>query len=71
MKQICVGIIGLYQKILSPFLHQLLGASSFCRYRPSCSEYAKEAIQKQGVFLGGLSALYRIARCNPFVKAER
>lgn len=36
-----------------------------CRYLPTCSEYAIEAIETRGVVVGGLKALWRIARCNP------
>jgi hypothetical protein len=37
-----------------------------CRYYPSCSEYAKQAIEKYGVTRGLLSAMARLIRCNPF-----
>lgn len=36
-----------------------------CRYLPTCSEYCVEAIETRGVLVGGLKALWRIARCNP------
>ena len=49
-----------YQLLLSP----LLGAS--CRYSPTCSQYAIEAIRKYGPFKGGWLALKRIARCHPW-----
>jgi uncharacterized protein len=39
-----------------------------CRYVPTCSEYAMEAIDRFGVFRGGLMALWRLLRCHPFVK---
>ncbi|MGJ1409938.1 membrane protein insertion efficiency factor YidD [Sphingobacterium thalpophilum] len=53
-------IIRFYQLFLSPFL----GAN--CRYTPTCSQYGKEAIVKYGPFKGGLMALKRIIRCNPW-----
>ena len=37
-----------------------------CRFYPTCSEYAVLAIEKYGVFRGGLKAVKRLARCNPF-----
>ncbi len=62
--------IKLYQKTIS-FDHGFFSVFfpfGFCRFRPTCSEYAYEAIAKYGVFKGGLKALWRILRCNPFSK---
>jgi putative membrane protein insertion efficiency factor len=53
-------LVRLYQLFLSP----LVGGS--CRYVPSCSAYAVEAIQTHGAGRGALLALRRIARCHPF-----
>ena len=39
-----------------------------CRYTPTCSEYAMEAIERYGVLRGGLKAVARVLRCHPFVK---
>jgi len=39
-----------------------------CRYVPSCSEYAMEAVERYGVFRGGWMALARLLRCHPFVR---
>lgn len=39
-----------------------------CRYVPSCSEYAMEAVERFGVLRGGLMALWRLLRCHPFVR---
>ena len=39
-----------------------------CRYIPTCSQYAKEAIEKYGALKGGALAVWRILRCNPFSK---
>lgn len=38
-----------------------------CRYVPTCSEYAAEAVARHGVLRGGLLAAWRLVRCNPFV----
>lgn len=54
-----IGLIRLYQWLLSP----LLGAS--CRYTPTCSAYAAEAIKKYGAAKGGWMAIKRIASCRP------
>lgn len=59
--KIFLGLIRVYQYILSP----LLGPSK-CRYTPSCSEYAREALQKHGLAKGGWISLKRIARCAPW-----
>ncbi len=56
-------MIQFYQKYLSP-----LKRRSSCIYIPTCSQYAVEAIDKYGVLKGGLLAVWRILRCNPFSK---
>lgn len=63
MKKILLGIIRFYQKYLS-------GAKGYssCKYYPTCSRYAIEAIEKYGTFKGGRLAAWRILRCNPFSK---
>ncbi|PIE64289.1 MAG: membrane protein insertion efficiency factor YidD [Desulfobacterales bacterium] len=53
-------LIQLYQISISPFL------GSHCRFVPSCSEYAYQAIATYGVFKGSLLAIKRILRCHPF-----
>ena len=53
-------LINIYQKIISP----ILGPK--CRFTPTCSQYAKEALIKHGVFKGGWVAIKRIGRCNPW-----
>lgn len=63
MKKVLVRIIRFYQKYLSP-----LKGRSTCVYTPTCSQYAIEAIEKHGAVKGGLLALWRIIRCNPFSK---
>lgn len=60
MKRVFIFMIRLYQKLLSP----VLGAS--CRYTPTCSQYAVEALQKHGIFKGSWLAIKRIVSCNPW-----
>ncbi|MGI6118880.1 MAG: membrane protein insertion efficiency factor YidD [Bilifractor sp.] len=60
MKNLMIKMIRFYQKYLSPL------KSTKCPYTPSCSAYGLEAIQKYGALKGGLLALWRILRCNPF-----
>lgn len=55
-----LGLVWIYRVAISP----LLGAN--CRYEPSCSAYAEEALKKYGAFKGGWLALKRIARCHPW-----
>jgi len=54
-----VGLIHIYQKLVSP----QLGAN--CRYQPTCSSYAAEAVGRFGIFRGGWLAVRRIGRCHP------
>lgn len=53
------GLIRVYQLVLSPVLGQN------CRYQPTCSAYAVEAIETHGAFKGGWLAAKRIGRCHP------
>ncbi len=55
-----LGLVWLYRKGLSP----LFGAN--CRFEPSCSTYAEEALRRYGGFRGGWLTLRRIARCHPW-----
>ena len=63
MKKILLSCVRFYQKHLS----DLKGYSS-CKFYPTCSRYAIEAIEKYGALKGGFLALRRILRCNPFSK---
>lgn len=60
MRVVLIWLVRLYQVGLSP----LLGPS--CRYFPTCSAYAIEALEKHGAWRGGWMALKRIGRCHPF-----
>ena len=70
MKYFIVLFIKVYQKTLSPDhgLFSFFYPNGYCRYYPSCSEYAKEAIEKKGVIKGSGLGLWRIVRCNPWSK---
>lgn len=54
------GLIWAYQKLISPLL------GSHCRFEPSCSAYAEEAMRVHGAFRGSWLTLRRIARCQPW-----
>ena len=58
-KHILVLIIVGYQRLISPYF------PSSCRFDPTCSNYAKEAIQTHGVFKGTYLSVARIAKCHP------
>jgi hypothetical protein len=60
MKYLAMGLIRLYQKTLSPLL------PPSCRFEPSCSRYAYQAIDRFGFLKGGWLASKRLARCHPF-----
>ena len=53
-------LIRFYQRFISPYL------PNSCRYTPTCSQYAVEALKKYGLFKGGWLALRRILRCHPW-----
>ena len=61
-KALLIALIRLYQKAISPML------MPSCRFHPSCSEYAVQAIAKYGPARGLLKAAWRVLRCNPFHK---
>jgi len=60
IRRLLVALIHGYQYLLSPFL------GNNCRYHPSCSHYACEAIERYGVLRGSWMGIKRIARCHPF-----
>lgn len=62
MKHVLIAIVRFYQRHISPLL------PPSCRFQPTCSQYAVEAIQKHGALKGGALAFWRILRCNPFCK---
>ncbi len=61
-KRLLLWLIQFYRVAISP-MHR-----PCCRYIPTCSQYAQQAIQKYGEIKGGYLALRRILRCNPFSK---
>lgn len=65
---VAISLIKIYQKTLS-FDHGFLKVffpHGFCRFRPTCSEYAILALERYGFFKGGIKALWRVLRCNPW-----
>ena len=64
MKRILLALIRFYQKYISPC------TPPSCRFTPTCSAYAYEAINKYGALKGGWLALRRLLRCHPFYKGD-
>ena len=64
MQKLLIKLIRFYQRQISPCF------PARCRFRPTCSEYAVEAIRKYGVWKGGWLALRRFLRCHPFYKGD-
>ena len=62
MKHIAIFLITLYRKFISPL------KAPCCRFQPTCSQYALEAFQKRGFFVGFALTVWRILRCNPFCR---
>ena len=61
---VALSLLRLYQRVLSPLLSALPGTG--CRFYPSCSEYAVQAVSRYGVLRGSARAARRLCRCHPF-----
>ena len=64
MKRLFLAFIRFYQRSISPY------RTACCRFSPTCSAYAYEAITKYGAVKGGWLAFRRLLRCNPFYKGD-
>ncbi len=60
MKKVLIFLVRFYQQALSPY------KKPCCKYVPTCSNYAIQAIERFGAVKGSFLAIYRILRCNPF-----
>ena len=60
MRRILIGLIRVYQYLISPLL------GPHCRFYPTCSHYAVEAVERHGVIYGSYLALRRLSRCHPW-----
>lgn len=59
MKRVVLALLRAYQRWISPAFPRR------CKYHPTCSEYAVQAVQELGAFRGGIVAAWRLLRCNP------
>ena len=60
MRALAIALVRAYQMFLGPLL------PAVCRFHPSCSQYALEALARHGAWRGGWLTLRRLARCHPF-----
>ncbi len=60
MKDLTLGLIRTYQRVVSPLTPPM------CRFQPTCSHYGYEAVARYGVWRGGWMTLRRVARCHPW-----
>ena len=63
MKRILIALVRFYRKNISPYK-----GGTTCRFVPTCSQYALEALEKYGAAKGSLLAIRRILRCHPMSK---
>ena len=59
-RRVAIAPIRFYMRVISPALPQR------CKYHPSCSHYAVEAVERYGILRGAILAAWRLLRCNPF-----
>ena len=65
MKKIFLWLINKYKKYISPIFEHF---GVHCKYYPTCSEYAKQAIEKHGIIKGTILSIKRFLKCNPISK---
>lgn len=64
MKKIAIALLRFYKRFFSPVFVGIMGNA--CRYTPTCSEYALEAVERYGVLKGVALGIKRFLRCHPF-----
>lgn len=62
---ILLGCVRLYQRLISPVLPAVLGPNCGCRFHPTCSHYASEALRQHGALAGSWLTLKRLVKCTP------
>lgn len=66
LQHLVLALLRIYRWVLSPAKNVLLGQTGTCRFTPTCSAYALEAVQRHGVVRGGSLGLRRLCRCHPW-----
>lgn len=64
LRAVFLGLIFVYQRLISPALTVVSGSG--CRFHPTCSEFARQAVGRYGLPRGGLMTVRRLSRCHPF-----
>ncbi len=67
MKALLLALVWVYRRLLSPVLTALTGPA--CRFEPTCSAYAEEAVRRHGAWRGAQLVVHRVLRCHPFARA--
>ena len=65
-QQVALGTLRAYKLVVSPLLHAITGPGGGCRFQPTCSVYAADAVRQHGVLRGMQLATWRICRCHPW-----
>jgi putative membrane protein insertion efficiency factor len=61
---VAIGLVRVYRAVVSPLVPQTVGGR--CKYHPSCSQYALDALREFGLLRGSVLAAWRLLRCNPW-----
>lgn len=65
-RYLVVGLILVYQRVLSPIKNAMFGPGGCCRFHPTCSEYALESVKTFGAVKGLFLSIIRLSKCQPF-----
>ena len=66
VQRMALGLLRAYRLAVSPLLHTLIGPSGGCRFFPTCSDYAAQAVRRHGAGRGTVLAVGRLCRCHPW-----
>jgi len=66
VKAVLLALVWFYRRFVSPVHHALVGPC--CRFEPTCSAYAEDAVRQHGALRGGWLTVRRLARCHPFAR---
>jgi putative membrane protein insertion efficiency factor len=66
VRALLLALVWFYRRVVSPVHHALVGPC--CRFEPTCSAYAEDAVRQHGALRGGWLTVRRLARCHPFAR---